>query len=52
MTVQWRIGADFLQLFGDETSTVPPVVAIVVGADADNTAGTSLGYIGDLTLTP
>ena len=54
---QWRsherrIGADFLQLFGDETSTVPPVVAIIVGADADSTAGTSLGYIGDLTLTP
>lgn len=47
-----RIAADFLQLFGDETGTVPPVVAIVVGADADNTAGTSLGYIGDLTLTP
>ena len=47
-----RVAADFLQLFGDETSTVPPVVAIIVGADADNTAGTSLGYIGDLTLTP
>lgn len=54
---QWRlherrIGADFLQLFGDESKVVPTVLAVVVGADADNTGGSSLGYIADLALTP
>ena len=54
---QWRsherrIGADFLQLFGDESKVVPPLIAVVVGADADNTGGSSLGYIADLVLIP
>ena len=54
---QWRsherrIGADFLQLFGDESKVVPPLIAVVVGADADNTGGSSLGYIADLALAP
>lgn len=42
--------ADFLRSFGAESSTVPPLLAIVVGADADNTAGASLAYVGDLSL--
>ncbi|MDP3653047.1 MAG: DUF3047 domain-containing protein [Rhodoferax sp.] len=42
--------ADFLRSFGAESDTVPPLLAIVVGADADNTGGTSLGYVGDLSL--
>lgn len=41
---------DFLKAFGDESPSVPPLIAIVVGADADNTAGTSLGYVGDVVL--
>jgi hypothetical protein len=54
---QWRsherrVGDDFLALFGDESKVVPPVVAIVVGADADNTGGSSLGYIADLVFKP
>ena len=54
---QWRpherrITADFLRLFGDESKVVPPVIAVVVGADADNTGGSSLGYIADLALVP
>jgi Protein of unknown function (DUF3047) len=54
---QWRpherrVGDDFLKLFGDESKVVPPVVAVVVGADADNTGGSSLGYIADLVFTP
>jgi Protein of unknown function (DUF3047) len=54
---QWRpherrVGDDFLKLFGDESKVVPPVVAVVVGADADNTGGSSLGYITDLVFTP
>ncbi len=41
---------DFKQAFGDESPSVPPLVAIVVGADADNTAGASLAYVGDIAL--
>jgi hypothetical protein len=41
---------DFLRAFGDESSTVPPLIALVVGADADNTAGNSLAYVGDIAL--
>lgn len=46
------LSKDFLLAFGKETSSVPPLVAIAVGADADNTGGRSLGYVGDVTLTP
>jgi len=42
--------ADFLRSFGQETTTVPPLLAIVVGADADNRAETSLAYVGDVSL--
>ena len=54
---QWRlherrVGDDFLKLFGDESKVVPPLIAVVVGADADNTGGSSLGYIADLALAP
>jgi hypothetical protein len=50
---QWQaerqdLAADFLRAFGDESSTVPPLLAIAVGADADNTAGQSVGWIADL----
>lgn len=49
-TRERQTGADFIQLFGDESAVVPRILAVVVGADADNTAGSSLGYITDLTL--
>lgn len=42
--------ADFLRLFGSDTDTVPPLLAIVVGADTDNTQGTSLAYVDAVTL--
>jgi hypothetical protein len=42
--------ADFLHAFGSESDTVPPLLAIAVGADSDNTGSTSLGYLGDLSL--
>jgi hypothetical protein len=42
--------ADFLRSFGAETETVPPVLAIAVGADADNTHETGLAYTGDMVL--
>lgn len=43
--------ADFRRAFGDEAKTLPPLTAIVVGADADNTGGRSLGFVADLALT-
>jgi hypothetical protein len=43
---------DFLKAFGDETTTLPALTAIVVGADADNTQGSSLGYIADIEVLP
>ena len=40
------IAADFLRLFGDESpGEVPPLVAVAVGADADNTRGRSVGFV-------
>ncbi len=45
-----KLSADFLKAFGSDTDTVPPLIAIVVGADSDNTGGTSLGYIGDIGM--
>lgn len=50
-TVRRDLAADFLQAFGDEATQVPNVLAIAVGADADNTRGESSGFIADLALT-
>ena len=47
---QRNLHADFLQAFGNESSTVPPLLAIVVGADADNTGNSSLAFVGDVVL--
>lgn len=49
-TGQWvnqhrRIADDFARLFGNETAVMPPVVAIAVGADSDNTGGASTAYL-------
>ncbi|MDP2450234.1 DUF3047 domain-containing protein [Polaromonas sp.] len=46
------LGADFRRAFGEESDTVPPLQAVLVGADADNTGGRSLGHVGDVTLSP
>jgi hypothetical protein len=46
------IGADFLKLFGTEVTTLPPVIGVAVGADADNTQSRSLGFVSDLVLQP
>jgi Protein of unknown function (DUF3047) len=45
------LAADFIQAFGHETDVMPPLVGILVGADADNTQSTSLAYVGDVVLT-
>lgn len=44
------VAADFKQLFGDESTEVPPLIGIAVGADSDNTKGRSLGHVADLEL--
>lgn len=49
---QRDVVADFRRAFGRESPTIPPLEAVLVGADADNTADKSLGYIGDVTLSP
>jgi hypothetical protein len=49
---QRDVAADFRRAFGHEFPTLPPLVGIAVGADADNTGGHSVGYVGDVTLSP
>lgn len=46
------IAADFQRAFGDEASAPPPLVAVLVGADADNTGGHSLVYLDALRFLP
>lgn len=50
ITHERDVRADFLRAFGQESATVPPLEGLLVGADADNTAGHSLGYVGDVQL--
>ncbi len=47
---QRDLSADLQRAFGHEFVTAPPLIAVVVGADADNTQGRSLAYIGDIAL--
>lgn len=49
-TVRRDLAQDFIRAFGDESATVPRLLAIAVGADADNTRGDSVGFIADLAL--
>jgi hypothetical protein len=45
------VHADFLHLFADESrGQVPPLVAIAVGADADNTQEHSVAHVADVQL--
>jgi hypothetical protein len=46
------VGADFLKLFGNETTTLPPIIGVAVGADADNTHSRSVAHVADLVLEP
>jgi hypothetical protein len=53
----WRseqrdLRADFLRAFGDESTQLPPLLAIAFGADADNTGGRSRGHLAALELLP
>ena len=56
-TGQWtsqrrRIADDFAALFGTESHALPPVIAVAVGADSDNTHGTSVAYLAQLRWIP
>ena len=46
------LAADFQRAFGEESDALPPMQAVLVGGDADNTGGRSLGWVGDVTLSP
>jgi len=53
----WReerrdLRADFLRAFGDEAAEPPPLVAVLVGADADNTGGRGRAVLQALELAP
>lgn len=46
-----EIDADFLRLFADEAhGTLPPLMGIAIGADADNTRGHSVAHVADVVL--
>jgi hypothetical protein len=52
---EWRreerdLRADFQRLFGEEAKGSPPLQAVAVAADADNTQGHSLAWLADLAL--
>lgn len=56
-TGQWvtqrrRVAEDFQRLFGMESPVTPPVLAVVVGADSDNTQGQSTAYVSQLRWLP
>jgi hypothetical protein len=56
---QWQtesrdVAADFAQLFADElpqSAAVPPVRALLIGADSDNTGSRSVGWVNSLAWT-
>lgn len=47
---QRDIRADFVRSFGGDAASVPKLLGIGIGADADNTGGASLAYLDSLTL--
>lgn len=50
---QRDLAADYARAFGDESSQgMPALTALTVSADADNTHGEGLGYLGDIQLLP
>jgi len=46
------LAADFRRAFGDESSEVPPLSGLLIGADSDNTGSRSLAYLDALRLAP
>lgn len=46
------IAADFRRAFGEESAVLPPLAAVIVGGDADNTGGRSVAHLSDLRAAP
>lgn len=46
------VAADFERAFGDESAQPPPVSAVIVAGDGDNTGARSLAHVSDLRLQP
>lgn len=46
------VAADFQRAFGDESPVLPPVTALIVSGDADNTGGASLAHVSALRGEP
>jgi Protein of unknown function (DUF3047) len=47
-TAQRTLAADFARTFGKESPELPPILAIAIGGDSDNTGGSSVAYLADL----
>jgi hypothetical protein len=46
------VAADFRAAFGEESLEVPPVSAVIVAGDADNTGERSVAFVADLRAQP
>lgn len=46
------VAADWRRAFGDEAPEPPPLAAVIVAADADNTGATSIAHVTGLMLEP
>lgn len=51
LAIERNLASDFMRAFGHETTVLPPLLALAVGADTDNTGSSSLSYVGDLRLS-
>jgi Protein of unknown function (DUF3047) len=54
---RWRderrdVAADFRRAFGDESAELPPLAAVIVAGDADNTGGHSRAFVSGLSFGP
>jgi Protein of unknown function (DUF3047) len=46
------VASDFRRAFGEESAEVPPISAVIVAGDADNTRASSLAFVADLRFEP
>ena len=46
------IAADFRRAFGDEAASVPPLTAVLIGGDADNTHAQTVAHVAALRFEP
>ena len=46
------VAADFRRAFGEESAEPPPVRALIVAGDGDNTGGASLAHVSGLRVEP